>query len=154
MRHAGLFVLATSVVWTMLACRGFDHHSAQGGSLQVELDAFSGQPNPRWELTADESAEFLAQFQKLNRASSSGTAFEGLGYRGFLVTGSVESLRGYDTVKLYGGKVIAQAGDRAESFEDPDRRLERWLLLSAHGRIPEQVSIFVKGQIDAGPARH
>src|SRR4029077_12855271 len=73
-RHAGLFVLATSVVWTMLACRGFDHRSAQGGSLQVELDAFSGQPNPRWELTADESAEFLAQFQKLNRASSSGTA--------------------------------------------------------------------------------
>jgi hypothetical protein len=40
-------------------------------SLQIELDAFSGLPNSRWELTGAQAAEFLGLLRALRPAQGS-----------------------------------------------------------------------------------
>lgn len=55
--------------------------------LQVELDIFSGRPNPKWTLNAKEEKEFLERVTADPRVMRSATATNGrLGYRGYLVT--------------------------------------------------------------------
>ena len=55
--------------------------SASG--FQVELDVFSGRPNPTWPLTAEESHDLLARVGRLS--AGGGPVPAGLGYRGFIV---------------------------------------------------------------------
>lgn len=53
--------------------------------MRVELDIFSGRPNPSWELSVDEAAELsrrLAALIKTETRPDEG----GLGYRGFVIT--------------------------------------------------------------------
>ena len=59
--------------------------------FEVELDIFSGRPNPRWTLTATEEAELLTRLLDRSVPIAPMTITDGkLGYRGFLVraTGS------------------------------------------------------------------
>lgn len=55
--------------------------SASG--FQVELDVFSGRPNPTWPLTAEEGRDLLARVGRLSPGG--GPLPAGLGYRGFIV---------------------------------------------------------------------
>ncbi|MFI7419574.1 hypothetical protein [Nonomuraea sp. NPDC049684] len=56
--------------------------------LEVELDIFSGMPNPTWTLTYEEEGELTERIravpQQVSPLHTSGEAF-GLGYRGFIV---------------------------------------------------------------------
>ena len=61
--------------------------------LTVELDAFSGRPNPTWTLTAAEAGEVLERLRGLPAASASIPDL-GLGYRGFVLRGEAEELPG------------------------------------------------------------
>jgi hypothetical protein len=54
--------------------------------LHVELDVFSGRPNPVWSLSADSTEDLRARLARLDGLGHAGTPPEGqLGYRGFLV---------------------------------------------------------------------
>jgi hypothetical protein len=115
--------------------------------LQVELDAFSGRPNLRWELPETKAAEFLKQLRALPPAQGSHSAADGLGYRGFIVSGKVGPVDGYDEVRLYLGTVLTRRGDHVEAWSDPGRVLERQLLESAQGRVDEPVLRYIQGEI-------
>ena len=52
--------------------------------LEVELDVFSGRPNPRWVLPADERDSLLNLVASLKEAGGPMPA-AGLGYRGFIL---------------------------------------------------------------------
>ena len=53
----------------------------------VELDIFSGRPNPRWELTQRESQQLLERLKDDRIALSKADDTKGnLGYRGFIVS--------------------------------------------------------------------
>jgi hypothetical protein len=54
--------------------------------LHVEIDVYSGRPNPSFELTGSEAAEMSALLHNLPRAQSVAPE-SGLGYRGFVVSG-------------------------------------------------------------------
>ena len=55
--------------------------------VSIELDVFSGRPNPSWELTTSESGELLKQLSPLPEADKNKAEFfDGLGYRGFVIT--------------------------------------------------------------------
>ena len=86
--------------------------------MLVELDAFSGRPNPRWELDEPRSQK-LRQLQSRLKASRQAPAEPpALGYRGFWYSdanGRVRAYRGY--VKT------ARA-----VFADPSFSIERYLL--------------------------
>ena len=92
---------------------------------EVELDIFSGAPNPTWSLTDAEADSFLKRLAALRRTTPG--QFSGkLGYRGFIV----QCRQGSDAwqVRLHNGIVdITQAAMNSYA-DDEARRLERWLL--------------------------
>ncbi|HKP36400.1 MAG TPA: hypothetical protein VJT71_06040, partial [Pyrinomonadaceae bacterium] len=51
----------------------------------VELDVFSGRPNPRWSLTSEEAEDLLARISRLVSYSGRRELPPALGYRGFNV---------------------------------------------------------------------
>jgi len=86
--------------------------------MLVELDVFSGRPNPRWELDEPRSQKLRQLQGRLKVSSRAHAEPPGLGYRGFWysdATGRVRAYRGY--VKT------ARA-----VFSDPSFSIERYLL--------------------------
>lgn len=84
--------------------------------MRVELDMFSGRPNPEWEVSAAVEQE-LAQLESGLRASQHAMPLPAFGYRGFVYR------EGRDARRAFDGTLT-----RAEqSFEDPERHIERLL---------------------------
>jgi hypothetical protein len=104
----------------------------------VELDAFSGRPNPTWTLTDAERTELEGLLTGLPRAEVDALPEPGLGYRGFRITIPSEGASAAREIDVTRGLVrIGEAGDR------PIRRdvhgLEAWLRAQArregHGGV-------------------
>jgi hypothetical protein len=84
----------------------------------VELDIFSGRPNPTWEV-ADGDAQALRAIQRdLDESTEPAPEPPGLGYRGFRYT-----LDGLEWRAFAG--VVSSAAHR---LTDPGHRVERFLL--------------------------
>jgi hypothetical protein len=95
--------------------------------VEVELDIFSGNPNPKWVLSDREGDIFLERLAKLPNTPAKELSAK-LGYRGFIVqvtNGSEQSL-----VKLQNGTVQILKGDTKAYYKDLCLDLERWLLNS------------------------
>jgi hypothetical protein len=122
------------------------HLVSRAEPVQVELDAFSGLPNPVWELPASLADNILTRLRALRPAPQPGPG-DGLGYRGFVIRATGDSLGGYDEIRITRGSVLAQRGDRRDAFSDPDRSLERLLLESARVHVQEPVLQFIQSQI-------
>ncbi|SHE67960.1 hypothetical protein [Streptoalloteichus hindustanus] len=101
--------------------------------MRVELDAFSGRPNPVWEATAPESAELLSLLRRL-RTSADPVEPPGLGYRGFLLAGLGAPVRGLPPSLRVGAGVVQAADAPGSAFRD-DQGLEALLVAqaTAHG---------------------
>lgn len=55
--------------------------------ISVQMDVFSGRPNPSWELSPSESGELLKQLSLLPEADTNSAVFnDNLGYRGFIIS--------------------------------------------------------------------
>lgn len=66
--------------------------------MLVELDVFSGRPNPRWELDEQSSQQLRQLEERLTSARQAPVEPPGLGYRGFVHSdgsGQVRAYRGY-----------------------------------------------------------
>jgi hypothetical protein len=93
--------------------------------VEVELDIFSGMPNPTWVLTNAEADSFEEQLAAMSRTSA--TELSGnLGYRGFIV----QVTQGANTqlIRIQTGIVHISIGATNVYAYDEDRELERWLL--------------------------
>lgn len=107
--------------------------------MQVELDVFSGRPNPYWNLTPQETNEFVRLFQALPPNKEQGSIKEGLGYRGLIVTNNTKSLEDYNRIVISNGVVVASKNNHSKQFTDQKRRLERWLFQTGKGRIDNEL---------------
>jgi len=107
------------------------------GTSRVELDAFSGRPNPAWELSAADTATLTGMIGSLQPSPAVDLPTP-LGYRGFLVTlgepgsGSVERMRAYQGIVEYRGR-------EARYYVDPEKQVERWLLTTGQTYIDRQL---------------
>ena len=81
--------------------------------IEVELDVFSGRPNPRWDLDADTEAEVLAILQRDAHAAASAPAPVGLGYRGFVLRISGGTLLSAREVRVCQGVASVSEGGGA-----------------------------------------
>jgi len=100
-------------------------------SVEVEVDLYSGRPNPRFNLPV--AAEFERRLTGLPPATA-GTdqVRDGLGYRGLRITGA-----SIGEVFVSGGVVeIRDPIGGVTRRTDPGRSLERWLVKAASGQIP------------------
>ena len=85
--------------------------------MRIEVDIYSGRPdNPTLELTAAEAEKLRKLLKNLTRTQAAPPE-PGLGYRGFVITGSEDALGGLGArLRVFGGYVISE--DRQEVFKD------------------------------------
>jgi hypothetical protein len=104
-----------------------DIDSATSARVEVELDIFSGNPNPIWILSEADGVLFLKKLAMLPKASAKELS-DNLGYRGFIV--KVINETGESFVRIQNGTVqLSQSGINIY-YSDQNRNLERWLLNS------------------------
>ncbi|WP_043345670.1 hypothetical protein [Belnapia moabensis] len=101
--------------------------------LRVELDIFSGRPNPSWVLDVAEEQALLAH---LRLGAGCEPRSDGLGYRGFLVRRMDMSAAAGPWLRV-GHGVVMLSGPRAVAHRDAGR-LEEHLIgqAVAHGFGP------------------
>jgi hypothetical protein len=92
---------------------------------EVELDIFSGMPNPAWTLTNAEAESFVKQLAALS-ATPARELSGNLGYRGFIVQCTQEATT--QLIRIQNGAVHLSKGETNVYAYDEGRQLERWLL--------------------------
>lgn len=110
-------------------------------AVEVELDVYSGRPNPSWTLGPTEAADFLGRLAALPAAAPHEPQTP-LGYRGFVVR--VAGPAGADELRVAGGRVERSRAGRVEWYGDPRRALERSLLDSGRAHLPDELYRMVR----------
>lgn len=98
--------------------------------MLVELDVFSGRPNPRWELDQIVTQELWQLQSCLQVSSRMHVEPPGLGYKGFWYSDAAGRVRAYRGFILTAHAVLA----------DPTFTIERYLIR----HIPEKFAAFRK----------
>lgn len=96
--------------------------------MDVEVDLYSGRPNPHFRLEPATAAELVRRLANLPSASGAARPRDGLGYRGLRIRAETLEFPVTEIV-VSGGTVIVRDRSGAERpLEDPHRDLERWLV--------------------------
>lgn len=109
--------------------------------MQIELDIFSGRPNPKW--TCDEAqalrlGELLTGLPEVSAAEASPEP-PGLGYRGFYLVQDSTTGHAIRTT-IYAGSVQVSTRDgKVRRFLDADRAVERFLAEEIHSHLEPAV---------------
>jgi hypothetical protein len=109
--------------------------------VDVEVDLYSGRPNPRFRLPPDVADELRHRVTALPPAPEAAAPIEGLGYRGLRVDAAAWSPP--SEVVISGGTVtIRESGGVVRRLLDRDRDLERWLIEAARTSLdPDLVAM-------------
>lgn len=116
-------------------------------SAIVELDIFSGMPDPAWSLTEGDTRELerrLAGLPTTDRRELS----TNLGYRGFIVRLTAEDGETRQ-VRVQRGRVEVRAGETVEHYADPGRHIERELLRTGASVVAPDVLAVVEQDLSA-----
>lgn len=121
------FILVGSLC---LSCSPF--LDLRSSTLIVELDVFSGRPNPRWQLSRAEAIDVEEALHDLPRTEASPNE-PGLGYRGLILMNPTPAAGLVPRIRIHGG-VITRVAENGQTYRDI-HGLERRLLLQAvqHG---------------------
>ncbi len=103
---------------------------------EIEVDVFSGQPNPRGTLTAAQTAELL-EGVRAAPLTEAPTGAPGLGYRGYVVRPV-----GGPMLRVHGGLIRDESS--GETRLDVGRRLERRLADWAAAFVPPAMATWLR----------
>jgi hypothetical protein len=96
----------------------------------VELDVFSGRPNPIWSLPDAQRQQLLTRLAGLSPGAPA--PYPGrLGYRGLLVHFNLPPYGMPETIQIFQGAVCYELGGTRTCRVDAGRGVERWLLETA-----------------------
>ncbi len=115
--------------------------------VEVELDIFSGMPNPTWVLTDAQAESFVRRLAQLP-GTAAGELPGNLGYRGFIVR-MTQGAR-TQVIRIWAGVVHVLNGATART-SDKDRELERGLLHSGRAQLSEELLETVERELHARP---
>ena len=101
-------------------------------SVTVELDIFSGRPNPSWILGSNEGAELLQLVRSKSVVATSSSPPPALGYRGFVVT--IASGARPERLRVWAGTVELDG----RHYDDADRTVERYLIRTMPNALQSQ----------------
>ena len=110
---------------------------------EVELDIYSGAPNPTWSLTDAEADSFVKQLAALPRTAPRQLSGR-LGYRGFIVQ-CTEATDAW-SVHVQNGTVHIARGETVHVADD-QRRLERWLLNTGRPHLKPDLYEFAESEL-------
>ncbi|MEV5978371.1 hypothetical protein [Streptomyces sp. NPDC052114] len=109
--------------------------------MDVEIDLYSGRPNPVFGLAPEAGEELVGRIAALPPAPPGAAPPEGLGYRGLRITGDPKG----DIVEIVvsGGVVVVRDRNGSERvLQDPGRSLEHSLAELAATRLdPAELSL-------------
>src|SRR6187200_142524 len=134
----GTLAYASTLTWSMRMAVG----------VKVELDIFSGMPNPTWVLPEAEADSFMKRLAGLAAVSgtSAGKLSGNLGYRGFIVR-VTEGAR-TQLIRIQNGAVHISNGATIHA-SDKDRELERWLLNTGRPHLKSEILEAVEREFQA-----
>jgi hypothetical protein len=115
-----------------------------GARMRIELNAFSGRENPTWNLTDEQAKEFATALDALKAGDPGKPLKDGLGYRGFKVTG----FRDYDELVVWNDVVQGTRAGKTTRWHDKDRALERLLLKTSKAHVDEPVYKYVASEVE------
>lgn len=104
-------------------------------TIIVEIDIFSGMPNPEWTLSEASAAMFLSKLSGLQKTTERPRSTN-LGYRGLVVRMSQEA-----GLQMYfqNGLIESSDGTSSTFFLDPQRSLERWLIGTGRKALSHEI---------------
>src|SRR5262249_46824314 len=105
-----------------------------GSTMRVQIDMFSGRPNPSWEISAGEASLVRQAYQRLADPGAA-TRPDRLGYRGLILNGDGVRDLGLTRVLVGGGIVIAEGFQGVRYLSDSDRSFERQLFMTGQSRL-------------------
>lgn len=108
---------------------------------EVELDIFSGRPNPAWMLTDADTRSFADRLAALPPAAPRKLSAN-LGYRGFIVT--IRQPSGEVTARIQKGIAEITKGASITYHKDRNRALERWLIDTGEAYVPTDIQQVVQ----------
>ena len=112
----------------------------QMATADVEIDIFSGLPNPTWTLSNMQTASLLGMVSELSQTEAKAQS-DDLGYRGMIVRMREEAA----VRELYVHNGIVELNGR--HYSDPDRRMERWLLETGKSFVDERIYEIVESEL-------
>lgn len=101
---------------------------------EVEVDIYSGRPNPRFVLGPTQTAEIERRIAALPPLPAGISPRSGLGYRGVLVRGSGTFA---ELVVSAGTVTIRDRFGHITQKSDPGRQLEQWLIEAGAGHLQQ-----------------
>lgn len=113
--------------------------SPEPAIVDVEVDIFSGRPNPRWTLSDADAALFFDRLSALPTTAARARSAN-LGYRGLIVSmpQRVGGEAGRDMYIQHGILELRQGTSRS-FFLDTQRALERWLIGTGKAGLSPEV---------------
>ncbi|MBD1874380.1 hypothetical protein H6F75_12880 [Nodosilinea sp. FACHB-131] len=111
--------------------------------VAVELDVFSGRPNPVWNLSEAQCAEVEQHIDQLPEvADESLQSLPALGYRGLII--HYENQQGVrDFIRIYRG--VSQSEEI--QLQDPDRKLEKWLISTGQDLVDSNMQEYLQTEL-------
>ena len=100
---------------------------------QVEIDVFSGRPNPMWELRRTDLTALLRLLEKARKVKTAAGAADGLGFRGFKVSFTTRGTQRELHVK---GNFVS---DGPKRFSDDHKTIEKFLLAKMPPELHDQL---------------
>ena len=148
-QHQAIKLLDVS---TDVAATGPTLAPSSGFQGQVELDVYSGRPNPTWALSPAD----ISLLQKKLGAMPTTAAQpypDRLGYRGLLVT-LTDQATGKPVMvwQVAAGVAQVDAGTVHDYYADSGRALERWLLQTGQSFLPADLFATTQADIASHPA--
>lgn len=122
--------------------------------FEVEVDVFSGRPNPRFTVSGDGARELTKRLATLPAARSEAAPRDTLGYRGLRVHARDPGGRTatHDAAVLSAGLVVVpdpRTGAR-RLLRDDDRALEQWLFAIGSATLDAVVRAVVERDLADG----
>jgi len=141
----GALAMAIGTIVCCSAERAPATGGARGPQARVELDLFSGRPNPAWVLSAADARTLQAMLESLSPRPALEQA-SGLGYRGFVVKISTDTGEAA-TVRAYKGIVRQDIGALVAYRHDAERQIEKWLLQTGRPTLDPQTYEIVRKEV-------
>ncbi|MCC6556398.1 MAG: hypothetical protein IT372_25845 [Polyangiaceae bacterium] len=120
--------------------------------MRVELDIYSGRPNPSWAFDPAQRSELSRRLGELSPAGAAAPAGEALGYRGLVVTGAAgEGIDPFTRIVVWNGVVSCEGAGGSRVLVDPGRALERWLLETGRGHLEPDLFDWIDEMLRSAP---
>ncbi len=117
----------------------------------VEVDLYSGRPNPAWPLTPEEVAQLVERIDGLAPADQAEPPGR-LGYRG-LRFGLQAQGREIASGESFDGHLRFQDSAGSRHLADPGGEVERWLIETGEGKIEPQVYQTLRNEAESSWTR-